>query len=137
MVNNNTHPKYSLSPYSGSGSRLITKIKCLYDLSHIQTNCTSEDVNFVTEDCRNDVASLAWDTAQVFELIKSLNVTHYLNSEWCKINGNQYYPCDAYKITQSSYNKATNRLLPCFYYIKLAVSTGGNLVLIVSCHASN
>lgn len=134
MVNNKTHPKYFVTPYEGSGSRKIDIGKRLYDLSEVKASAKPESINLVTEKCKTDVANLGWDTSDISELINRLNYDQYKDSEWCRINGNQYYPCDAYTVIYESFNKATNKFISCTYYIKLALSTGGNLVLIVSCH---
>lgn len=134
MVNNKTHPKYSLTPYAGFGSRKIDIGGRLYDLSEVKASAKSENIYLVTQDCEADVANLGWDTTDISILINKLSDDQYEDSEWCKIQGNQHYPCDAYVITFDSFIVALNKFLPCTYYIKLALSTGGNLVFIVSCH---
>lgn len=142
MVNNNqtvttningNHPKNTLPAYVEGESRKIVTKNSLYDLQTIQANCSVEQIRLITDKCSNDVAMLGWDNSDVLQLIKLLTVSNYKDSEWCKVNGNQYYPCDAYtiscKVLQSAFPDNTRT-----YYIKLAPNMSGICLLIVSCH---
>jgi hypothetical protein len=134
MVNNTAHPIYSLPAFDGV-NRDINCTKPLYDLAVIQSIASKHDqIYLVTQKCVADVAKLSWDLSDVAQLIARLTLSDYKKSEWCQTNGNSNRPCDSYVCVVSEYNEATNKNLLCEYYIKFSTNTGGQLLLIVSCH---
>ena len=134
MVTKKGHPKYCLTAYPGSGSTKIVTDGPLYCIEDVKTLARPESIRFVTQKCEADVANLGWDHDDVAELLGELTSQHYRDSEWCLICGSLFFPCDAYSICRMEFIPAARKQLPIEYFVKLAIGTSGNLVLIVSCH---
>lgn len=112
----------------------------LYDVKEVFALLTQGDdqTHLWTRKCVQDVQALAFDIADVRELLKqALTTGHYINSEWCvqKPTG-PWAACDSYRLSRQEWNDAAYKDLPCEYYVKFAIGKTGRLLLLVSCHLS-
>lgn len=138
MVNNSEHPKHRLPPYkNGEPTEINNGGAPLYPLDQVKQIAVAAAIRLVTDKCINDLANkLTWDNDHVAHLFNQLTSANYYKSEWCRTNANMYLPCDAYVLNRMEYIYAAQKQLNCEYYVKFAVSTNGQLLLIVSCHMS-
>lgn len=142
MVNN----AINLSAYEGQPPTEVGKERVhirngpLYDKADVLLLLGKGDdsTTLWTRNCVQDVQALAFDIADVRELLKqALTTGHYINSEWCvqKITG-PWAACDSYRLSRQEWNDAAYKYLPCEYYVKFAIAKTGKLLLLVSCHLS-
>lgn len=110
----------------------------LYDLARVQALVEDEDKLLAwTQKCRKDVDELfAGDYAEVAELIQSIQVHDYIDSEWCENGNGHIAACDAYKVSRLEEVPGTGKRARFVYFLKFAIGKTGNLVLVVSCHTS-
>ena len=94
--------------------------------------------NLWTRKCIRDVERLAFDIADVRELLKqALTSGTYINSEWCvqKPTG-PWAACDSYRLFRDEWNDHAYRNIGYEYYVKFAIGKTGKLLLLISCHLS-
>lgn len=129
--------EYSLNPPEDGQGRVKIANGPLYALERVQTLAWEENQLFTwTEKCRKDVRK--WfddDLERVGDLILSLRLEDYIDSEWCENGKGAWAACDAYSVSVGETAPATGRPVRMEYFVKFAVSKTGALVLIVSCHA--
>jgi len=129
--------EYSLNPPEDGQGRVKIANGPLYALKRVQTlACEENQLLTWTEKCRKDVRE--WfddDLERVGDLILSLRLEDYIDSEWCENGKGAWAACDAYSISMVETAPATGRPVRMEYFVKFAVSKTGALVLIVSCHA--
>lgn len=109
----------------------------LYELAGVQALVQDEEkLKAWTDKCRKDLRKWFDDDLQrVADLIGSLKMSDYIDSEWCENGKGAVAACDAYSIRRVEKVPATGRTFQMEYFLKFAVSKTGTLVLMVSCHA--
>jgi hypothetical protein len=97
-----------------------------------------EGVNQWTQKCLGEIQALSLDKEDVWELVKNVLLTGtYLGSEWCERHENgPWAACDAYSFIRREWFPTANKYLDCEYYLKLAISKTGTLLLLISFHPS-
>lgn len=142
MVNN----AINISAYEGHPPTEVGKERSrirggpLYEVEDVMALLAQGDdqSRLWTRKCIRDVARLAFDIADVRELLKqALTSGMYVNSEWCvqKPTG-PWAACDSYRLSRQEWNDAVYKALSYEYYVKFAIGKTGKLLLLVSCHLS-
>lgn len=93
-----------------------------------------------TPKCQKDLARNCWTPetiAKMFGLLRSGKKPQggdYLKSEWCEVEGGDWFPCDVYELPYDEVRGERNKNgLP--VYLKFSVGMDGSLVLVlVSAH---
>jgi len=88
--------------------------------------------------CISDGAILGLDSRDLADLVLlALRTGNYLESEWCQRNDDRCWAaCDAYRFMRSEQLPRSDRFVDCEYYLKLAISKTGALLLLISFHPS-
>ena len=139
-------------PDSGFGETRVISFK-VWDLADVKevarAFADSQDQNlvqYVTDDCRKNIAALGWEIQDVLDHLLLLTPDHYRGSEWCERTMQpgtrrnpdaRWLPCDAYVLKIPYQHPATGWRGPVEYYIKFSFWTNRKLVCLVSCHTSN
>jgi hypothetical protein len=91
-----------------------------------------------TKQCISDVVVLGLDNADLADLVAhGLKTGTHLGSEWCQRNDDRFWAaCDAYRFIRREQLPRTSRQADCEYYLKLAISKTGALLLLISFHPS-
>jgi hypothetical protein len=91
-----------------------------------------------TTQCISDVVQLGLDNADLADLVAhGLKTGTWLGSEWCQRNDDRFWAaCDAYRFNRREQLPRISRQSDCEYYLKLAISKTGALLLLISFHPS-
>ena len=134
MVNNDP---LRLIPYQKPPRPLPEDRKILgprYHLERVQAWVNPEKIWLISQTCQSDVLALNWETADVDELLHTLQPHDYKDSEWCGTGVGIAVDCDAYSLnfdTRGMVRSATGLSL----YVKFGFTASGQSILIVSCHS--
>ena len=142
MVNNasNISAYDGVPPTEVGNGRSRIRSGPLYEVADVLALLAQGDnkTNLWTRKCVQDVGRLAFDIADVRELLKqALTKGEYINSEWCvqKPTG-PWAACDSYRLLRDEWNDNAYKHLRYEYYVKFAIAKTGRLLLLVSCHLS-
>jgi hypothetical protein len=106
-------------------------------LAHIEEH-GAEGINQWTQKCMGDIQALSLDKDDVLDLVRhALKTGTYIDSEWCErhVDG-PWAACDAYRFTRREWFPRAFKHMDCDYFLKLAVSKTGALLLLISFHPS-
>lgn len=109
----------------------------LYSTDEIQTALDNGQIRAVTQDCRNDLQTLGFDSDDLKELVTNAIATgRYKDSEWALLNNERgvWTACDAYTLRREEWVSSANKSMPIEYYLKFSLSDVGEMILTVSCH---
>jgi len=129
-----------LSRYSGdtpdkTGTRTISSGPLYPDVLEKIEKC---DVIAWTRKCIADLRSMSFDGEDVRKwIIAAMSGGRYLGSEWCE--GSQqgtWAACDAYLVTDSTWNEYAKKNISCEYYIKFCLNKNDTVLMTVSFHLS-
>jgi hypothetical protein len=136
MVNNqNGEPIEPPKGESPSTAERVILAGPLFVLAQVQDISRQDhSISFVTKQCSIDVDRLGWSVVEVGKLLRTLGPQNYHQSEWCRMDGGRWLPCDAYVIQRMEYNEYSHRELLAEYYVKFSIGPNGAALLIVSCH---
>lgn len=127
-----------VSEYIGDlepGDRVKIASGPLYALERVQGLVSASGrLTLWTKRCRLKVQDLGWDADDVAQLLLSLTVVDYKDSEWCDNGKGAWAACDAYTIRRREWVEAARKELTIEYFLKFAIGKTGTLVLMVSCH---
>lgn len=89
-----------------------------------------------TVKCALDIATLDLELPDVADIVTEAILNgQFKGSEWCSQNPDGPEAiCDAYVLIRSEWNHAAKKNIKCEYYVKLAISRSGKVLLLVSCH---
>ena len=133
MVSRNVISEYSGGPVPGN--RVKISGGPLYDLARVQALAKqAERVTLLTAKCRQDVQNLGWDEDDVSQLLLSLTVRAYNDSEWCDNGQGAWAACDTYTVMRREWVETARKELTMDYFLKFAIGKTGTLVLMLSCH---
>lgn len=123
-----------------------TQKKPLYDLDEVRQIAARHDrITLWTRKCITKVQELRASAAETYEssehfvqeLIDDLKTNgKYLKSEWCFNGSKAFVASDSYKLVRREYVRATDKYMAFEYYLKISISTQGNIVFVVSCKPS-
>lgn len=72
------------------------------------------------------------------KIIQAVTKGAFLYSEWCQGSKEGVWAaCDAYTLTDTTWNEYAGREISCTYYIKFFIKSDGTVVMTVSFHLSN
>lgn len=108
----------------------------LYELDRVKALVQDEArLALWTRKCRRDVRELFDnDLTEVAALIRSLQPSDYLDSEWCANGQDAWAACDAYRIRRKEAASRPGASITVEYFLKFAIGKTGQLLLLVSCH---
>ncbi|GJL81858.1 MAG: hypothetical protein DHS20C01_14920 [marine bacterium B5-7] len=107
----------------------------LYSLERLIAVANNKKAYIVNDRAIQDIENLGWDNSDVCRLVCHLEDKHYHGSERCQTSNQMSVDCDAYVIERIETTEFGNSICA-RYYLKLALTKSGNLLLIVSCHLS-
>ena len=121
-------------------ARGIKERKRLYDDADLLALANGGEANLRlwTSDAQRDVAARTWDAEEVLELVRHAiksGTSHW--PEWCvQSPDGPAAACDVFTVFRTEIGRAdgVKRLMQ--YYLKLAISRSGKLLLIASCHTT-
>lgn len=122
---------------------LISCNKCpLYDPKEILGKLDDDSFRFttVTQQSRKDLTyrlqiTLPADVSKLRELVRiALTKGTYINSQWCKTSDVAWAACDSYKFEHTEYNQHAHKYMTSEVYLKFALNSNGQALLIVSAH---
>jgi len=115
----------------------------LYGLDEVKALACPTQVYLWTRKCIQDVRNLYegvrddYDSelAMVSDLLQRLETAgRYIDSEWCDNGKGGLAACDAYEVRRADLIPATGNRQVTRYFVKVAISTTGQLLLLASCH---
>ncbi|MFB2732882.1 hypothetical protein [Shewanella mangrovisoli] len=88
--------------------------------------------------CTKDLQKWEMDGSDVDYLVRlAVQSGRYIGSEWCQSKQDgPWAACDAYSVTLKEWSEHAHKDLSIEYYVKLAISKTGQLILLASCHPS-
>jgi hypothetical protein len=104
-----------------------------YDLAVVHSYATPSNVRLVTEDCRKDVAAMAWDTSDVARLVRSLSLNEYQGSVWCMASARMWLDGDAY-VKKATAFAPLRAIGVSKVFVKIAFPNNMTILAVVSCH---
>lgn len=95
-----------------------------------------QNISAWTKDSAADLEKLALDVDGAARiLLEALQNGKYHSSEWCKqAPSGPWAACDAYVLQRSEWIPSAHKEMMMEYYLKLAISKTGSLLLLVSFH---
>ncbi len=130
--------KLNVSAYNGqpSSNDKIDGGPC-YALCDVQALASSNAIVLATRRSNNQAYDLGFDTADIGTLILELTTRDYKDSEWCDISQpNRVVAADAYTLRRIEHDDTTEKKLYLSYYLKFAISSNNQILMMVSNHLS-
>jgi hypothetical protein len=144
MVSRVVVSEYSTDPKDGEGRQYVDVLGPHYDLNRvIQMVSDPSAVRLWTRDCIRDVGNLYEQVRDRFDTQEEMVAAYicelpakgtYLNTEWCKNNGNALAACDAYSLKRMEFIPHAKREMLIEYYVKFAINKAGKFLLVAGCH---
>lgn len=141
MVNNLRNLSiYTGQPPSEEGEKGISTDNPLYEVDQVLEILVKGDEKTIpwTRDCKSDLQKYSLDRADARQLVKeAITEGRYLNSQWClqKAAG-PWAACDGYHLFRDEWVENARKMMRFEYYVKFAIGSKGNILLLVSCHLS-
>lgn len=141
MVSNIILSRFRDEPYPwDTGERKIARgpLYARDELLAFMEEQGSDGIGQWTQNCLGQIQALNLDKDDLLELVKHALLTGtYLDSEWCERHENgPWAACDAYCFMRREWFPKVHKHMDCEYYLKLAVSKTGALLLLISFHPS-
>lgn len=141
MVNNSVNVSaYQGEPPTSTGEQRVYLPGPIYPVEDVLRILSQgdEQTRLWTRACIRDVTNMAFELAEVRELVRLAIIDGvYANSQWCiqKPNG-PWAACDSYRLSRQEWIDSANKMMSLEYYVKYAISKTGKILLLVSCHMS-
>lgn len=122
-------------PTMGSGEKIIGGP--IYSLERVREILKDgAGLQLWTRDCASNVRALGWIHDDVIGLVRKLEGSNYIDSEWCENGKGAYAACDAYTVRSREWVDTADKEMMIEYFMKFAINKSGTMVLTVSCHTS-
>ena len=110
----------------------------IYSREDILQILSEETIRPITRRCIRDTQALEFDASGLTLLIEeSLENGIYIGSEWCSTGSpGSWAACDAYSLQRLEWIPNCGKNMNCNYYVKFAISSSGDVLLLLSCHTS-
>ena len=98
----------------------------------------SDGIRQWTQKCISDLQALELNQEDIFDQVRQALLTGtFLGSQWCERHeGGPWAACDAYHFYRREWFAKLMKYMECEYYLKLAMSKTGVLLLLISFHPS-